>query len=165
MSKKNKVKNDFVRTPREVTNSLLNHERFNGNILEPCCGDGFIADVLSSRGHTVIASDKYSYGYGAEKNLFDISEQYDNIITNPPFTEQQKVKKHLLSITKQKLALLWYVKNIGNEIETKTSKHLKTVYVLNKRVPWVEVKLGWLFAWYIWDKNHIGDVTIKRIDF
>ena len=70
----------------------------------------------------------------------------------------------ILNITKNKLALLWYVKNLGNEIETKTSKNLKAVYVFNKRIDWVETKLGWLFAWYVWDKNYIGDTIIKRID-
>ena len=86
--------------------------------------------------------------------MFEITKQYDNIITNPPFGQQQLVKKHLLPLVKKKLALLWYVKNLGNEIETKTSKNLKCVYVFNKRIEWIEIKLGWLFAWYIWEKDY-----------
>lgn len=158
------IKNDFVRTPKEITEALLKYETFEGSILEPCCGDGAISKVLATK-YNVISYDKFEYGFGKQKDLFDISEQYDNIITNPPFTQQQLVKKHLLSITKNKLALLWYVKNIGNEIETKTSQNLKTVYVFNKRIDWVETKLGWLFGWYIWQKGYIGDITIKRIDW
>ena len=112
----------------------------------------------------VKSTDKYDYGYGEKKDLFEINEKFDNIITNPPFTQQQKVKKHLLSLTRKKLALLWYVKNLGNEIETKTSKGLKSVYVFNKKINWVETKLGWLFAWYIWEKDYDGDISIKRIN-
>ena len=161
---KEKVKNDFVRTPKKITEALLKYEKFDGEILEPCCGDGAISKVLEKQ-YKVHSFDKFDCGYGEQKDLFEITDQYDNIITNPPFTQQQLVKKHLLSLTKKKMALLWYVKNLGNEIETKTSKNLKCIYVFNKRIEWVEVKLGWLFAWYIWEKGYEGDVIIKRIDF
>lgn len=158
------VKNDFVRTPIAVTRALLRHEDFSGTILEPCCGDGAISKVLQEK-YSVISSDINDYGFGKQKDLFEISEVVDNVITNPPFTQQQLVKKHLLSITGDKLALLWYVKNLGNEVETRTSENLKTVYVFNKRIDWVETKLGWLFAWYVWQKGYKGDITIKRIEF
>lgn len=158
------MKNDFVRTPKDITEALLKYEKFDGVILEPCCGDGAISKVLEKK-YKVNSYDKFDYGFGKQKDLFEITEQYDNIITNPPFTQQQLVKKHLLNLTKKKLALLWYVKNLGNEIETKTSKNLKTVYVFNKRIEWIEVKLGWLFAWYVWEKGYDGDVIIKRIDY
>jgi len=157
------IKNDFIQTPKEITEKLLEFEKFEGNILEPCCGAGAISEVLKSKGYKVFSFDKFSYGYGVQKDLFEISDEYDNVITNPPFTQQQKVKKHLISIARKKVALLWYVKNIGNEIETKTSKNLKTIYVFNKRINWVETKLGWLFAWFIWEKEYDGDITIKRI--
>ena len=158
------VKNDFVQTPKYVTEALLERESFEGSILEPCCGAGAISTVLQAKGYPVISFDKNDYGFGSQKDLFEISEPFDNVITNPPFTQQQAVKKHLLSITSKKLALLWYVKNLGNEVETKTSRNLKTVYVFNQKIDWVETKLGWLFAWYIWEKGYEGDVTIRRIE-
>jgi len=158
------MKNDFVKTPPEITKELLKYEKFEGEILEPCCGDGAISKVLKDNGYKVISSDKFDYGYGEVKDLFQILKPYDNIITNPPFTQQQIVKKHLLSITKRKLALLWYVKNLGNEIETKTSANLKNIYVFNQKIDWKETKLGWLFAWYVWEKGYKGEITIKRIN-
>jgi len=157
------IKNDFVQTPAEITEALLKYETFDGSILEPCCGAGAISVVLEQK-YEVISSDKNYYGFGERKDLFSITKLYDNIVTNPPFTGQQNVKKHLLSITKKKLALLWYVKNLGNEIETKTSKNLRNVYVFNKRINWAETKLGWLFAWYVWDKAWDGDIIIQRIN-
>ena len=159
------IKNDFVKTPTVITEALLKHETFEGDILEPCCGDGAISKVLKSGGYNVISSDKIDYNYGEVRDLLDITNTYDNIITNPPFTQQQVVKKHLLSITNNKLIMLWYVKNLGNEVENKTSKELKTVYVLNKRIDWVELKIGWLFGWYVWEKGYEGDITIKRINY
>jgi hypothetical protein len=159
------IKNDFVRTPKEITEALLKYEKFDGEILEPCCGDGAISEVLKKSGYKVKSQDKFDYGYGKQKDLFEDLDVYDNIITNPPFTQQQKVKKHLLLNTKKKLCLLWYVKNLGNEVETKTSKNLKAVYVFNKKIDWKETKLGWLFAWYVWEIGYEGDILIKRISF
>lgn len=158
------IDKDFVQTPERVTEILLENESFGENILEPCAGAGAISEVLKRHGYIVESSDKIDYGYCKTRDLFDITEPHENIITNPPFTQQQAVKKHLLSITKNKLALLWYVKNLGQEIETKTSKNLKSVYVINQKIPFKEIKLGWLFAWYVWDKNYEGDVIVKRFD-
>jgi len=138
-------------------------ENFEGDILEPCCGKGAISEILKSKGYNVISSDKFEYGYGELKDVYDIKEEQDNIITNPPFTLKVEMVKHLLKLTKKKLCLLWYVKNIGNVLESKNSKGLKTIYIFDRRIDWVETKLGWLFAWYIWEKGYDGDVTIKRI--
>jgi len=158
------AKNDFVQTPKYVTEALLERESFEGSILEPCCGAGAISTVLQASGYQVISSDKFDYGFGVQRDLFSITEPVENIITNGPFTDQQKVKKHLLSITTKKMAFLWYAKNIGNEIETPSGRNLKTVYVFNQRIEWVETKLGWLFAWYVWEKGYEGSVAIHRIE-
>ena len=156
------IQNDFVRTPKIITEALLQYEKFDGLILEPCCGDGAISKILQSK-YPVISTDKFDYGFGAKKDLFDITDCYDNIITNPPFTQQVAVAKHLLTIVKKKMALLWYVKNIGNVLESRNSRNLKIVYIINQRIDWEETKLGWLFAWYVWDKEYNGDILIKRI--
>ena len=158
------VKNDFVQTPKYVTEALLERESFEGNILEPCCGAGAISTVLQAKGYQVISSDKNNYCFGFQRDLFTISEQAENIITNPPFTKQSKVKRHLLSITSKKLALLWYVKSLGFEVETKTSRNLKSVYVFPEKIAWQEIKINWLFAWYVWEKGYEGSVGIHWLE-
>ncbi len=152
---------DFATTPRWATEALLRHESFDGTILEPCCGEGAISEVLKENGLEVVSQDLNEHGYGLVKDLFDETSTQDNIITNPPFSMSTKVKRHLLSITKKKLALLWFVKNLGNEMETKDSKHLKAVYILGK-VDFPEIEFGWKFAWYVWDKDYDGPVTIYK---
>jgi methylase of polypeptide subunit release factors len=158
------VENDFVQTPKYVTEALLEREKFEGSILEPCCGAGAISTVLQSKGYQVISSDKNNYGFGFQRDLFTIAEPAENIITNPPFTKQSKVKCHLLSITSKKLALLWYVKSLGFEVETKTSRNLKTVYVFPEKIAWQEIKINWLFAWYVWEKGYEGSVSIHWLE-
>ena len=160
------VKNDFVQTPKYITEALLANESFEGSILEPCCGAGAISTVLQAKGYQVISSDINEYGFGVKRDLFTITEPVQNVITNPPFTSalQVAICKHLLSVYTKKMALLWYVKNIGNVMEGKTRKDLKTIWIYPERIDWVETKLGWLFAWYIWEKGYEGDVTIRRIE-
>jgi methylase of polypeptide subunit release factors len=159
------IENDFVQTPKEITEALLRMESFEGTILEPCCGKGAISEVLKSKGYNVVSSDKNDYGYGSQKDVYEIKEEYDNIVTNPPFSIKPEMVKHLFSITKKKLVLLWFVKCIGACIESKNAIGLKTIYVLNKKINWIETKMGWLFAWYVWEKGYEGDVTIRRIDY
>ena len=160
------VENDFVQTPKEITEALLKLESFDGEVLEPCCGAGAISEVLKSNGYKVISSDVKDYGYGEVNDLFNINKEYDNIITNPPFSGKlaNPIQKHLISIVKNKLVLIYYLKNLGAILEGKASENLKTVYIIDKRIDWVETKLGWLFAWYVWEKGYKGDVTIKRIN-
>ncbi len=157
---------DFVQTPKEITELLLKYEKFNGDILEPCCGKGAISNVLLEKGYNISSSDIKDYGYGEVKDVFDLRKEYDNIITNPPFSNKfaLPIQKHLLKITKKKLVLLWYAKNIGRILEGKTSIFLKKIYIINKRIEWKETNLGWLFAWYVWEKGYKGDVIIKRIE-
>jgi hypothetical protein len=154
------VENDFVQTPKYVTEALLERESFEGRILEPCCGAGAISKVLHERGYDVTSSDKYDYGFGYLKDLYEISETYENVITNPPFRQQSKTKNQFLSIATKKVALLWYVKTLGYEIESNKSKFLKSVYVFPKKIEWVEIKLNWKFAWYVWEKGYEGSVGI-----
>lgn len=158
------IRNGFVQTPIDITEALLEVERFEGQILEPCCGAGAISEVLKSKGYDVISSDKFIYGYGNQRDVFEITEKYQNIITNPPFNNKEAVRicKHLLNIYNNKLVLLWYLKNLGRIIEGRTREGLKNVYILGK-IDWKETSLGWAFAWYVWEKGYKGDIIIQKL--
>ena len=154
---------DLIRTPRWCVEKLLEFEEFppDSLILEPCCGDGAIAKVLEERGFRVRAIDKYNHGYGEVKDLFEETERYDFIITNPPFTRQQAVKRHLIKLARKRLILLWYLKNLGQELETWTGRFLRRVYILGK-IDWKEADLGWFFAWYVWDLESKSNEVVVR---
>jgi len=47
---------DFFPTPAWGTEALLHFESFEGEILEPCRGDGAMAKVLSDAGYEVTAT-------------------------------------------------------------------------------------------------------------
>lgn len=154
----------FVQTPEKITEILLKEENFEGDILEPCCGKGAISKVLLSHGYSVKSSDIHEYGYGEKKDVFKLQGMYDNIITNPPFNNKLAVTiyKDLQNKYRKKLVLLWYLKNLGRIVEGPTGRGLKTVYIVGK-IDWKETKLGWKFAWYVWEKGYEGAITIKVI--
>lgn len=84
-----RVQLDFYPTPENVTEALLNFfpELTGKRILEPACGDGAMARVLSWN-NDVIASDLRDSGYGIPNIDFLTGyedDYFDAIITNPPF--------------------------------------------------------------------------------
>jgi hypothetical protein len=97
---------DFYPTPRWGTLALLDHEKFQGSILEPCCGDGSMVNVLREGGYWVEASDKYDRNFGERRDFFDITALQDNIVTNPPFGIAEDILDHALSLASSKVCLL-----------------------------------------------------------
>jgi hypothetical protein len=97
---------EFYPTPVWGTNALLSLEKFTGSILEPCCGDGAIAEVLKKMGYQVIASDICDRGYGRQQDFLDRIDPIDNIITNPPFNLAEAILAHALRLARRKVALL-----------------------------------------------------------
>ena len=70
-----RVDNDFYATPPESTIALLEREVFEGNILEPCCGQGHISEVLKDNGYSVISNDLVDRGYGEHITKIFLSQQ------------------------------------------------------------------------------------------
>lgn len=99
---------DFYPTPEWATELLLMHEKFKGTIWEPACGEGDMAEVISSAGYDVIASDLYDRGYGTSIDFLKQTEisKIDNIITNPPFTLAEDFFEAAYKITTRKICLL-----------------------------------------------------------
>lgn len=166
-------KDDFYPTPPEGTEALLQHEKFNGSIWEPACGDGAISRVLERHGYDVFSSDLVDRGYGESgwDFLMEYQRQAPNIITNPPFKHAQEFAEKALILTTGKVAMLcrlaWLEGIARKEMFERTP--LKTVYVFSKRLHMAkggeEVKSGMIaFAWYVWEHGYEGDPRIKWIN-
>ena len=97
--KNDREKHDFYATPEIATLSLLNKEKFIGNIWECACGDGAISKVLKNKNYNVYSSDLINRGYGDETiDFLNTNKKFDNIVTNPPFgiswkSEEEFVKE------------------------------------------------------------------------
>jgi hypothetical protein len=89
-------RSDYYATHPSVTNDLLSVEDFSSPILEPCCGGGFMADVIRQKGYEVYATDIVDRGYGVGNVnflTFDFPVGKYDIVTNPPYGERMLEKK------------------------------------------------------------------------
>lgn len=166
-----RVINDYYATPPESTLKLLDFEDFKGDILEPCCGEGHISEVLKSRGHTVHSNDIINRGYGETYKDFlnDDFEKVDNIITNPPYKYAKEFIEKALETSNNKVAMFCKIQLLEgvSRYELFKNSPLKTVYVFTKRQnplrngnPVDENGKKWAstmcFAWFVFEHGYKG---------
>lgn len=167
---------DFYPTPPEATAALLAHEKFEGMIWEPACGDGAICRVLEDHGYTIKATDLNYRGYGVGDTDFlnqieacNADANPPNIITNPPFKLAEEFIWKSLSLTTGKVAMLCKLQFLEGAKRKKMfeSTPLKTVYVFSKRLTMTrngeKMKNSGMiaFAWFVWEHGYTGEPTVK----
>jgi hypothetical protein len=161
---------DYYATPPEATKCLLEKEKFNETIWEPCCGGGHIANVLLKEGYKVKASDKYDHGYGhigldflriKENKKFDI-----DIVTNPPYSFAQEFVEKSIRLLNDGCKIAMFLKIQFLETKSRQTffeKYPPTkIYVSSSR--FVCAKNGNFYGqgsmicycWYIWN---VGDYS------
>jgi hypothetical protein len=91
----------------------------------------------------------------------------DNIITNPPFNISTEFTLHALECAKKKVAIfnkLTFLEGKARGDGLFSKQKLKKVYVFSSRLGFGGNKSGMLaFAWFVFDKNFIGDPVIKWV--
>src|SRR5699024_3714103 len=100
-----RVENDYYATPLEINIALLELEKFSGDILETCCAEGHISEVLKDYGYDVVSNDLVDRGYGEFNEDFLTSNKLraDNVVTNPPFKYAKEFIEKSLEITTGKV--------------------------------------------------------------
>lgn len=171
-----RVLNDYYATPPESTLKLLSVEKFEGSILEPCCGEGHISEILKDKNFTVYSNDLINRGYGETfKNfLTDDFEKVDNIITNPPYKHAKEFIEKSLKITNKKVAMFCKIQLLEGVARYDMFKNspLKTIYVFTKRQNPLrngsrldENGKKWsstmCFAWFVFEHGYIGRPEIE----
>jgi hypothetical protein len=163
-------KDDFYATPPEAVAALLSVERFEGDILEPACGDGAISRVLEAAGHDVRSTDLVNRGYG-EGGLDFLSLGYPyraaNVVTNPPFKLGEAFLERALLQADGKVALLLRQGFLegGKRARMLRASPLARVWTFAERLTFripdrAEQGGGMLcFAWFVWDRAHRGPPT------
>ena len=162
---------DFYSTPKWATLALMKREEFTGSILEPACGDGRMAEVIS-KFNKVKAYDLYDRGYG--KTGVDFIKRrwkiQDNVITNPPFAIAEDFILKAIDITKYKVAIFLRLNFLASRrrhsmfLETP----LKNVWIFCRRVamglPGKEPGRMVVYVWAVWDKSYKGKTRLGWIN-
>ena len=165
-------KSDFYETPYSMTSHLLEVEDFNKSltVCEPACGDGAIVKILEKKWDNVVA-------YDIEKNFLWETENYDYIITNPPFSLAYEFVQKAKQIATEKFAFLLplsylHGKKRYDNIYMDKQYGLKKVYVFT-RYPMLGESLRedgkyntgmMVYAWYIFENHYSGLPVIDWID-
>jgi len=174
-------RDDAYMTPPCVTEALLRHVKLPHRLWEPACGDGTgILDPLRAAGHEVIGSDLVDYErpdcFWRRDFLLERKTPDDCgcIISNPPYKLAAEFVAHALELSPLvvmllRLAFLESERRCGILEE----RGLARILVFRKRLPMMH-RRGWTgrkgnsgmaFAWFVWDRSHIGPTTIQRISW
>lgn len=165
-------KSDFYETPYSMTQQLLDHEPFAPEkiTLEPACGDGAILRVLHSNRFA-------AWGYDAETDFLQETRSVDQIITNPPFSLALDFILRAKYVARDKFAFLLPLSYLhGKErldrVYSDCDFPLARVHVFC-RYPMLGDPLRadgkystgmMVYAWFVWERSHEGDPTIRWID-
>jgi hypothetical protein len=154
---------DFFPTPAWATFALVDNEAFDGQIWEPACGDGAMAQVLAMRGNPVIATDLYDRGFGEPGIDFLRSNRVaDNIVTNPPYNSAEEFVNIGVKSARRKFALLLRLAFLegANRTNTIFAKYPPNrVWVFSERItfyPAGATQKGTgttAYAWFVWDND------------
>lgn len=190
---KERETNDYYATHPKAVEMLLELETFNKNILEPCCGEGHISNILKKNGYNVTSYDLIDRKYGITGvDFLEYNEKFNgDIITNPPYSMAQEFIEHALEIVENGNKVAMFLKLTF--LEGKNRKKLfekhppKKVYVSSSRIPCgkngkfyerneddtiklnkdgnpKEVASAVCYAWFVWERGYKGDIVIKHFN-
>lgn len=164
---------DDFPTPPWATRALMQHvigppaALADLNCLEPCCGQGHMAKVLSDCFRAVWASDVHPYGYGAVRDfrsysLTSLPTAIDWVISNPPFRLAEEFISTGLAIARVGVAALvrtTFIESVGR-YEALFSKTPPAVFAqFTERVPMLRGRLernastATGYCWLVWYKQ------------
>ena len=172
-SNNDREENDFYPTPDNATQSLLDRQKFDGNIWECACGNGAMSKLMIKEGYDVYSSDLIDRGYGETGiDFLQSTKQVDNIVTNPPFNLATEFTTHAFTLAKKKVVMLSkisYLEGIKRREQIFNKKKLEKVLIFSRRVPFKKESSNKLagglmaFGWFIYDVNYNGLPTIDWI--
>lgn len=92
---------------------LFEEERFDGEILDPCCGSGRIVKAARAAGFIAAGSDIKARGYGGGGTDFRTITHAVNIVSNPPFDVIETFARHACKITDRKVAMIFPIRRLN----------------------------------------------------
>jgi hypothetical protein len=171
----NRNPNDFYNTPYSMTEHLLRVEKFDKrlSVCEPATGNGGITKVLQKHWNATRITS-----YDRERDFFKDHDDYDYIITNPPFSQAIEFIHQARQRAKKKFCLLLplnylHGKQRHEEVYKDNQYGLSKVHVFTRSILMSgdplradgKVKNGMLvFAWFIFETGYSDAPALSWID-
>lgn len=181
--KNERVEDDFYATDPKAVEMLFNKYKFNeGRFLEPCVGNGNIANVIKKhyKNSEVIGVDIVDRGYEgciiSDYLATNFNKSFDNIITNPPYSlAKEFVEKGIEMLSDDgKMAMFLKIQFLEGEKRIEMFKKYppRYIYVFSKRMAtwnngerldsngkkWATTMCH---AWFIWEKGFKGEPVVR----
>ena len=164
---------DYYPTPAWATRALLHYEKFQGVIVEPCCGDGAMSEVLRETGCRIVSSDLHDRGYGKLRDVFSYESEVENIVTNPPFNIAEQIILHMMPLFQRKMALFLltaFLESVSRYNKIYAIHPPSRVHVFTKRVTLYpasqpEKATGGTtsYAWFVWEREKPNKTELNWI--
>jgi hypothetical protein len=162
--------NDFYTEPSWIVEALLGVEEFPGVTHDPACGIGTIPKAFHAKGLECGGSDIVDRGFGAVEDFFSAYLGFDNIVSNPPFSETERFVHHALHRSRRKvviLARLAFLEGVKRRDGFFRTAPLARVWVSSRRVSMppggtdIPARGGSIpFAWFVFRHGFYGEPTI-----
>jgi hypothetical protein len=163
---------DDFPTPPWATRALIEHvlaDKISLKemvCLEPACGVGHMAKVLSEYFGEVRCSDVYPYGYGEVRDYLALpyeTNSCDWVITNPPFLKAEEFVLRSLDVARKGVAILArtvFLESVGRfqnlfgrTPPTKFAQFTERVLMLKGRLE-KNGSTATSYAWFVWETGH-----------
>ncbi len=141
---------DFYETPENATETIIKYIPNNiKTIWEPCCGNRAMSKVFEKYGYNVISTD---INMGEEYNFFSYEpkQEYDIIITNPPFSYKTEFLKRSFELNKPFILLLPITTLEGINRYNIFKDNKISLIVLNRRINFMRNKSNYFnCSWFL----------------
>lgn len=156
-----RIENDFYPTEESLTRELLDrHKNIWGNILEPCCGQGHITKVLNKLFEGCVTEADLTRGKDAtDPNFWTQQERPDWVITNPPFSQAEKIIPLAYDHARVGIVMLLrltYLEPTKGRAQWLQEHPISRLIVFNPRPRFRSDTKGQdsvTVAWFVWDKD------------
>jgi len=175
---------EHYETPLWAVEQLLEKEKLQSFVLDPCCGTGILSEAAKAKGIKVYASDITDWGYQDQKEIYDFLKLESrqlvpsfgfDVLMNPPFSTACEFVKKSLDIGAQKVycfqRFAWYESRSRKEFFD--AMPLSKIILCGSRascwrhdIPFEKRKKSGTttaHAWFVFDPKHSGPVTLDRI--
>jgi hypothetical protein len=166
---------DLYETPAPAVRALLDAEPIEGPIWECANGRGAISRVLRAAGYRVVATDIEDYGAEDARSGVDFLAQstapdgVTTILTNPPFMYANEFVRHALTLVPRVVLLLrlGFLEGVGRS-DILDGGQLARIHVFRNGLSMQRdgcsvTSRAIVFAWFVWDREHRGPITLGRI--
>ena len=135
--------------------------------LEPACGKGHMARPLLEYFNSVASSDVIDFGFGLQRDFLmsGDSEQFDWIITNPPFALAEQFIVQALQRSRVGVAIFVrtsFLEGVGRYDRLFTAQKPKAILQFTERVPLVKgrcdanASTATAYCWIVWARGRAG---------